>query len=67
MNKHEAEKILRDNGYETELRGGIVFVPYNKDEMDPFDSVRELLRTNGYEGSFGTEGRKNAGNGENQN
>ena len=59
MNKHEAEKLLRDNGYETELREGILFVLYNKDEMDSFDSVRDLLRSNGYDSSFGTEGRKN--------
>ena len=56
MNKYEAEKLLRDNGYTTEFRERILFVVY--EDEDPFEEVKELLRSNGYEASFGTERRK---------
>ena len=65
MSKNDAVKLLIENGYDAEIINKVVYAVYNCEE-DPFEAVRNILRTGGYENSFGTW-RKRHGDKEDKN
>lgn len=53
ISKKDAVKLLEENGYKAEINNKVVFAIFDGDE-DPFNDVKELLRANDYQSSFGT-------------